>query len=129
MAFWLSKARSPNLFPWAVTRFRFQPAWGLAHQLPSQIPMLNSEPALLQHPAQCRNDMRPFAIVVNTALDEFLFIGANGDPVFAIDSGPGKVFVSSRDEWRYENGKWIAGRRLNGDELFQSSLPKTKVGM
>jgi hypothetical protein len=75
------------------------------------------------------SDMRPFAIVVNTAPDEFLFIGANGDPVFTIESGGGKVFVSSRDEGRYENGKWIAARRLNGDELFQSALPKTKVGM
>ena len=75
------------------------------------------------------SDMRPFAIVVNTAPDEFLFIGANGGPVFTIDSGPGKVFVSSKDEERYENGKWIAGRRINGDELFQPGLPKTKVGM
>jgi hypothetical protein len=43
--------------------------------------------------------------------------------------GAGKVFVTSKDEGRYENGKWIAGRRINGDELFESSLPKTKVGM
>jgi hypothetical protein len=75
------------------------------------------------------SDMRPFAIVVNTAPDEFLFIGANGDPVFTIDSGPGKVFVSSKDEGLYENGKWIAGCRLNGDELFQSGLPKANPGM
>jgi Domain of unknown function (DUF5597)/Beta-galactosidase len=75
------------------------------------------------------SDKRPFAIVVNTAPDEFLFIGANGDPAFTIDSGLGKVFVSSKDEGRYENGKWIAGRRINGDELFESSLPKTRVGM
>ena len=34
------------------------------------------------------SDKSPFAIVVNTAPDEFLFIGANGDPVFTIDSGP-----------------------------------------
>ena len=51
------------------------------------------------------------------------------DPVFTVDSGPGKVFVSSKDEGRYENGKWIAGRRINGDEMFEPSLPKTKVGM
>jgi hypothetical protein len=75
------------------------------------------------------SDMRPFAIVVNTAPDEFLFIGANGDPVFTIDSGTGRVSISSKDEGRYENRKWIAGRRINGDELFQSGLPKAKVGM
>jgi len=75
------------------------------------------------------SDKRPFAIVVNTAPDEFLFIGANGDPAFTIDSGPGKVIIASKDDGRYENGKWIAGRRINGDELFESSLPKTKVRM
>ena len=25
-----------------------------------------------------------------------------------------------------KNGKWIAGRRINGDELFESGLPKTE---
>jgi hypothetical protein len=75
------------------------------------------------------SDKRPFAIVVNTAPDEFLFIGANGDPAFTIESGGGKVFISSKDEGRYENGKWIAGRRINGDEVFESGLPKARVGM
>ncbi len=75
------------------------------------------------------SDKRPFAIVVNTAPDEFLFIGSNGDPSFTIDSGPGKVIVAAKDEVRYENGKWMSGRRINGDELFGSSLPKLKVGM
>ncbi len=75
------------------------------------------------------SDKRPFAIVVNTAPDEFLFIGSNGDPSFTIDSGPGKVIVAAKDEVRYENGKWMPGRRINGDELFGSSLPKLKVGM
>ena len=75
------------------------------------------------------SDKRPFAIVVNTAPDEFLFIGSNGDPSFTIDSGQGKVIVAAKDEVRYENGKWMPGRRINGDELFGSSLPKLKVGM
>ena len=75
------------------------------------------------------SDKRPFAIVVNTAPDEFLFIGANGDPAFAAESGSGKVIVSSKDEGWYENGKWVAGRRINGDEVFQSGLPKSKIGM
>ena len=75
------------------------------------------------------SDKRPFAIVINTAPDEFFFIGANGDPNFAIDSGTGKVIVSSKDEGRYENGKWIPGRRINGDEVFSPGLPKSKIGM
>ncbi len=66
------------------------------------------------------NDTRPFAIVVNTAPDEFLFIGANGDPSFAVDSsGPSRVAISAK----------VPGRRINGDELFQPGLPTARVGM
>lgn len=74
-------------------------------------------------------DNRPFAIVVNTAPDEFLFIGSNGDPSFAVDSGAGKVVISAKDEGRYENGKWVPGRRINGDEVFSPGLPKSRIGM
>src|SRR4051794_17658044 len=54
MAFWSSTARSRNLFPWAVTKLRFQPVWDLAHRLPNQIRTRSSERAFLQHPVQCR---------------------------------------------------------------------------
>ncbi len=76
------------------------------------------------------NDTRPFALVINTAPNEFLFIGANGDPMFEPDSpGPSRVTVLSRDEGRYHNGTWISGRRLNGDELFVPGLPGPKISM
>lgn len=76
------------------------------------------------------NDTRPFAIVVNTAPDEFLFIGANGDPSFTVDSpGPARVGMSAKDEGRYEKGKWVAGRRINGDEIYTPALPGPKIGM
>ena len=75
------------------------------------------------------NDKRPFAIVVNTAPDEFLFIGANGDPGFALDGGSGKVIVASKDEGHFEHGSWVPGRRINGDELYNSGLPKFRIGM
>ena len=76
------------------------------------------------------NDTRPFAIVVNTAPNEFLFVGANGDPSFAVESsGTGRVAVSARDEGTYEKGKWVAGRRLNGDEVFSPALPDSKITM
>jgi hypothetical protein len=74
-------------------------------------------------------DTRPFALVVNTAPDEFLFIGSNGTPAFAVDSpGPAQVEVSAKDEGRYEKGAWLPGRRLNGDEL-RDGLPNTAIGM
>lgn len=76
------------------------------------------------------DDTRPFALVVNTGRDEFLFIGANGDPVFEADSpGPPRVGVAAKDQGHYEDGKWIAGRRLNGDELFMPGLPNNSIGL
>jgi hypothetical protein len=75
------------------------------------------------------NDKRPFAIVINTAPDEFLFIGANGVPKFTVNSsGPANVAVAAKDDGRYENGKWVPGRRLNGDEVGQG-LPDAGIGM
>jgi hypothetical protein len=74
------------------------------------------------------NDTRPFAIVVNTAPNEFLFIGANGVPEFAVDSpGPANFAIASKEEGRYENGKWVRVRRLNGDEAG-NGLPETRIG-
>ena len=61
-------------------------------------------------------ETRPFALVANIAPDEFLFLGSNCTPSFALESGPGRAVIGYKDEGRYENGKWIAGRRLNGDE-------------
>lgn len=76
------------------------------------------------------NDMRRFALVVNTAPDEFLFVGANAEPAFEVDSpGPPRVAVSARDEGRYEKGQWVQGRRLNGDEVFQLGLPSVRIGV
>ena len=75
------------------------------------------------------SDKRPFAMVINTAPDEFLFIGSNGTPSFEVESGKGRVIISSEDEGFYEKGKWIPGRRINGDELFSPGLPKLNIGM
>jgi len=75
-------------------------------------------------------DSRAMAVVVNTAPDEFLFVGENGDPSFAVDSpGLPRVMIAAKDEGRYEKGKWVAGRRINGDEVFQPGLPTGKIGM
>jgi hypothetical protein len=69
---------------------------------------------------------RPFALIANIAPDEFLFVGSNFTPSFALESGPGRALVGSKDEGHYENGNWIAGRRLNGDEAGRG-LPRNGV--
>ena len=67
--------------------------------------------------------------VVNTAPDEFLFIGADAVPRFSCrSSGPVNLAVASKEEGRLDNGKWVRVRRLNGDEAG-SGLPEVRVGL
>lgn len=49
-------------------------------------------------------------------------------PSFAVDAPGTKVVIASKDEGRYEKGKWIADRRLNGDEAGRG-LPSGTIGM
>ncbi len=74
-------------------------------------------------------ETRPFALIANIAPDEFLFVGSNCTPSFALESGPGRAVVASKDEGHYENGKWIAGRRLNGDEAGRGLPGNGVIGM
>jgi hypothetical protein len=63
------------------------------------------------------DDTRPFGLVINSAPDEFLLIGSNFGPGFSVDpQESSKVAIGWIDEGRCERGRWIPGRRLNGDE-------------
>jgi beta-galactosidase GanA len=73
-------------------------------------------------------DRRPFALIANPAPDEFLFIGANLTPRFTADDANVRAVISSKDQGQYSKGKWIPGRRLNGDEMGQG-LPHETIGM
>lgn len=98
---------------------------------PAAAPAANELPGNVTSASRAMpDDLRPFALVVHTAPEEFLFIGANGDPLFTVDSpGLPRVALASKDEGRYEKGKWLPGRRINGDEHFQPALPTAKIGM
>jgi Domain of unknown function (DUF5597)/Beta-galactosidase len=62
-------------------------------------------------------DTRSFGLILNTAPDEFIFVGSNLNPSFALDeTNPAIVQIGTIEEGSYLNGKWIPGRRLNGDE-------------
>ena len=75
------------------------------------------------------DDIRPFGLVINTAPDEFLFIGSNFNPAFSTDpQGPEKVAIGLIDEGRIKKGIWIPGRRLNGDE-GKPSLNSGTIGI
>jgi hypothetical protein len=105
-------------------------SFGFGGETPAAKPAAELPGAVSLGSRAMSNDTQPFAIVVNTAPEEFLFIGANGDPSFAVDSpGPARVAISAKDEGRYQEGKWVPGRRINGDEIFMPGLPSSKISM
>ena len=75
------------------------------------------------------DDTRPFGLVINTAPDEFLFVGSGFVPSFSTDPQQSeKVAIGWIDEGQYINGEWIPGRRLNGDE-GRPALKSGEIGM
>ncbi|MGC4055400.1 MAG: DUF5597 domain-containing protein [Paludibaculum sp.] len=62
-------------------------------------------------------DTRPQGLLISTGPDEFLIVGTALMATFLPDSpGPKIVEIGTIDEGSFENGHWVAGRRLNGDE-------------
>ncbi len=61
-----------------------------------------------------------FGLIMATGKDEFLGVGKGFRVSFAARSPAGpQVGIAAVDEGAFENGKWIPGRRLNGDENDQ----------
>jgi uncharacterized protein DUF5597 len=61
-----------------------------------------------------------FGMILETGPNAFLGIGKGFRVKFTPrDSEAKRVGIGSIDEGRFENGNWIAGRRLNGDENDQ----------
>jgi len=70
-------------------------------------------------PAQRENPNVPSgaAIIINTSPDEFVIAGEGLTVTFLPDSqGPQHVELMSVEEGAFNNGTWVPGRRLNGDE-------------
>jgi len=57
------------------------------------------------------------ALIINTAPDEFI-VAAEGVTVNFLPNskGPQQVSMVSVEEGTFNNGVWVPGRRLNGDE-------------
>ena len=63
-----------------------------------------------------------FGLIIATGQNEFLGIGKGFRVlIMARSSSPFKLGYASIDEGTYEDGKWIPGRRLNGDENDQGN--------
>ena len=63
-----------------------------------------------------------FGLIIATGPDEFLGVG-KGFRVLITPRSPTapRIGYAAIDEGHYEDGKWIAGRRLNGDETDQGN--------
>jgi beta-galactosidase GanA len=59
-----------------------------------------------------------FGLILASGPDEFLGAGKGFRVSFDARSGP-QVGIAAVDEGRFEDGKWVPGRRLNGDENDQ----------
>jgi hypothetical protein len=62
-----------------------------------------------------KDDQRGYGLIIALAPDEFLLAGNH----FAVNFSPkagGQCEILELWEGRFEDGKWMAGRRLNGDE-------------
>jgi beta-galactosidase GanA len=64
---------------------------------------------------------RGYGIILATAPDEFLVAGSDLQISFATDPYSDEtVGLGPVEEGRFENGQWVPGRRLNGDEIMLS---------
>jgi hypothetical protein len=72
-------------------------------------------------------------MIIMTAPDEFYVAGSGVVVTFHIASGGGSIAgIASIDEGAFVNGKWVAGRRMNGDEDHQGRhlhLPGGEYGI
>jgi beta-galactosidase GanA len=63
-----------------------------------------------------------FGLIIATGPDEYLGVG-KGFRVLITPRSPmaARIGIATVDEGHYQDGKWIAGRRLNGDETDQGN--------
>ena len=60
-----------------------------------------------------------FGLIMATGPEEFVGAGKGFRVSFSTRSSSPRVGLASIDEGKFEDGKWVAGRRLNGDENDQ----------
>jgi hypothetical protein len=60
-----------------------------------------------------------YGIIINSSPDEYIIYGNNIQVSFSPNTpGPAIAAIAQLDEGWYENGSWIQGRRLNGDDIM-----------
>jgi hypothetical protein len=60
-----------------------------------------------------------FGIIIDSGPDEYIIYGSDIQVSFTTNTpGPPIAGISQLDEGKFENGRWIQGRRLNGDDIM-----------
>jgi hypothetical protein len=59
-----------------------------------------------------------YGLVIAEGPDEFIIAGKDIQFNFFVADATGYVGIASIDEGEYVNGNWVAGRRLNGDDIM-----------
>jgi len=60
-----------------------------------------------------------YGIIINSGTDEYIIYGSNIQVSFSPNTpGPAIAAIAKLDEGKFENGSWIQGRRLNGDDIM-----------
>lgn len=60
-----------------------------------------------------------YGLVIAVGPEEFIGAGSGFRVQFKPKDGQGKIGIAAVDDGEYRNGRWIPGRRLNGDENDQ----------
>ena len=68
-------------------------------------------------------------LILSTGADEFVIAGTGMTITFEPETpGPSIAGLLTVDEGKFVNGKWIAGRRLNGDQTHQGRHVRINAG-
>jgi len=68
-------------------------------------------------------------IIIQTGEDEFIIAGTGIVVTFATDDKVNPIVgILQSDEGEYNNGKWVAGRRMNGDQDHQGRHVRISYG-
>ena len=81
--------------------------------------------------SQAEDDAWPLSggLIINTALDEFYVAGSGIVINFRTTKDDNsKVGILRIDEGKFIDGKWVPGRRMNGDQSHQGRHLRVEVG-
>jgi hypothetical protein len=68
------------------------------------------------------------AVLISTGPDEYYIIGNNFSITFSANGpGPEQVGLGTVEEGNFVDGKWVAGRRLAGDDTQQGEFPTIRT--